>query len=322
MYNTLGHDLLSEAGADVVVIDSDNPDEVKQALHGAKALWVRTPERITADVLDAGRELVVVSTSGFGTDNVDIEAATERGILVVNHLGFGRIPVAEHTIMMILACAKQLVWGDRATRDGTAWSQRSNKGMFELDSKTVGLVGVGYIGAEIARKLRYGFRCRVLGYDPYADARLAHAVDVDMVQDLPTLLAQSEVLILVPELTEETKGLIGETELRTLPANAIVVNTGRGQVLNIDALVAALDDEHLYGAGLDVVYPEPLPDGHPLLTNPKVILSPHIAGGTVEATEGLARSAAEQIMTALHGTLPKFPVNPDVWRSDQSRRPQ
>ena len=86
--------------------------------------------------------------------------------------------------------------------------------------------------------------------------------------------------------------------------------------------IAALDDEHLYGAGLDVVYPEPLPDGHPLLTHPKVILSPHIAGGTVEATEGLARSAAEQIMTVLHGTLPKFPVNPDVWRSDQSRRPQ
>ena len=94
------------------------------------------------------------------------------------------------------------------------------------------------------------------------------------------------------------------------------------ETLDIDALVAALDDEHLYGAGLDVVYPEPLPDGHPLLTHPKVILSPHIAGGTVEATEGLARSAAEQIMTALHGTLPKFPVNPDVWRSDQSRRPQ
>ena len=86
MYNTLGHDLLFEAGADVVVVDSDNPDEVKQALHGAKALWVRTPEKITADVLDAGRDLVVVSTSGFGTDNVDIQAATERGILVVNCL--------------------------------------------------------------------------------------------------------------------------------------------------------------------------------------------------------------------------------------------
>ena len=109
MYHPDGHEMLAEGGADVIVIDSSNADEVKQALHGARALWVRTPERVTAGVLDAGKDLVVVSTSGFGTDNIDIPAATERGILVVNHQGFGRVPVSEHTIMMILATAKQLV---------------------------------------------------------------------------------------------------------------------------------------------------------------------------------------------------------------------
>jgi lactate dehydrogenase-like 2-hydroxyacid dehydrogenase len=102
----------------VVVIDSRDTGEIKQALHGARALWVRTPERVTDDVLEAGKSLVVVSTSGFGTDNIDIPAATARGILVVNHKGFGRVSVSEHAVMLILASMKQLVWGDRTARDG------------------------------------------------------------------------------------------------------------------------------------------------------------------------------------------------------------
>jgi phosphoglycerate dehydrogenase-like enzyme len=109
MYDPAGHRMLADGGTDVVVIDNTDAGEVKQALHGAHALWVRTPERVTADVLDAGKNLVVVSTSGFGTDNIDIPAATERGILVVNHRGFGRVPVSEHAIMLILATMKQLL---------------------------------------------------------------------------------------------------------------------------------------------------------------------------------------------------------------------
>src|SRR5215472_6271112 len=142
MYDPAGHKMLADAGADVVVIDSTDAGEVKQALHGSHALWVRTPERVTADILDAGKDLVVVSTSGFGSDNVDIPAATERGILVVNHQGFGRVPVSEHTIMMMLAAAKQLLWGDRAVRDGSAWNSRSGLEIVELEGKTVGIVGL------------------------------------------------------------------------------------------------------------------------------------------------------------------------------------
>ena len=162
MYHPQGHRMLAEAGFDVVIVDSANADEIKQVLHGARALWVRTPERVTAEILNSGNELVVVSTSGFGTDNIDIPAATERGILVVNHQGFGRVPVSEHTIMMMLAAAKQLVWGDRGVRDGSAWSNRSGLQISELEGKTVGVIGLGYIGSEIARKLKYGFNCRVL----------------------------------------------------------------------------------------------------------------------------------------------------------------
>ena len=193
MYHTDGHQMLAEGGADVIVIDSSNADEVKQALHGARALWVPYPERLTADVLEAGKDLVVVSTSGFGTDNVEIPAATERGILVVNHQGFGRVPVSEHTVMMMLATAKRLVWGDKGVRDGSGWAMRSGLKIIELEGKTVGIVGIGYIGSELARKLRYGFHCRVLGYDPYVNPRLARLAGVEMMSDLHAMLRESQI---------------------------------------------------------------------------------------------------------------------------------
>lgn len=322
MYDPAGHKMLADAGVDVVVVDSSNAGELKQVLHGASALWVRTPERLTADVLDAGKDLVVASTSGFGTDNIDIEAATERGILVVHHRGFGRVPASEHAVLLILAAAKQLVWGDRAARDGSAWAKRTGLDLIELDGKTVGIVGLGFIGSEIARKLRYGFRCRVLGYDPYVDARLAALADVEMMADLHAMLRLSRILVLVPELTHETREMIGAAELAALPRGAIVVNAGRGGVLDVDALSHALDRGHLRAAGLDVTSPEPLSPGHPLLSNPKVTFSPHVAGTTVEASLKLAQSAVDQILAALDGVMPASPVNPAAWEGSRSRRPK
>ena len=298
MYHPQGHQMLTEAGLDVVIVDSANADEIKQVLYGARALWVRTPERVTAEILKSGTELVVVSTSGFGTDNIDIPAATERGILVVNHQGFGRVPVSEHTIMMMLAAAKQLVWSDRGVRDGSAWSNRSGLQISELEGKTVGIIGLGYIGSEIARKLKYGFNCRVLAYDPHVNPRIARLVDAQLVKDLHTMLPECQFLVLVPELTPESRGMIGAKELAALPTGAIVVNTGRGQVLDFDALNDALENGKLFAAAIDAYFPEPLPAERPLLRNPKVTLSPHIAGTTVEASLQLARSAAD-----LDGTL-------------------
>ncbi len=319
MYDQSGHRLLEAGGAELAVVDTPDPAAVKAALLGARALYVRTPERVTAEVLDAGSDLVVVSTSGFGTDNIDIPAATARGIVVVNHLGFGRVPVAEHTIMLILAAGKRLVWADAATRDGSAWPQRTNQNFFELDGKTVGIVGLGYIGSELARKLRLGFRCRVLAYDPYVNPRSPLALDAEMAPSLEALLREAQVLCLVPELTAETRGLIGAKELGLLPKGAIVVNTGRGQVLDLAALERALDEDCLSAAGLDVVFPEPLPASHRLLQHPKVTWTPHLAGLTAESGARLAQSAAEQILAVLNGERPRFPVNPEVW---EQRRPR
>jgi D-3-phosphoglycerate dehydrogenase len=321
MYHPIGHKLLEKAGVDIVVIDSSDVGEVKQALHGARVIWVRTPERVTADTLDAGKDLIAVSSSAFGTDNIDIAAATARGILVFNHRGFGRTSVSEHAIMLILASMKRLLWGDKSVRDGSAWAVRSDLSLGELEGSTVGIIGIGFVGSELARKLRWGFRCRVLGYDPYADSRLTRIADVEMLTDLFELVRQSRVLVLAPALTDETRGMIGAAELASLPKNAVVINVSRGQVLDLDALARALDDGHLLAAGLDVFYPEPLPSTHPLMSNPKVTLSPHIGGVTAKATEGLARSAAEQIAACLRGQVPRFAVNPEAWTGARSRRP-
>ncbi len=135
------------------------------------------------------------------------------------------------------------------------------------------------------------------------------------------MLRQSEVLVLVPELTDETRNMIGEKELNLLPKGAIVINTGRGAVLDLDALLAALDSGHVGAAGLDVVYPEPLPEGHPLFAHEGVTLSPHVAGGTIEASRGMTQSAVDQITTVLSGKLPSFPLNPQAWDGENSRKP-
>jgi glyoxylate/hydroxypyruvate/2-ketogluconate reductase len=207
-------------------------------------------------------------------------------------------------------------------RDGTAWAARSDLSLGELEGSTVGIIGVGFVGSEIARKLKYGFRCRALGYDPYADPRLTCVAEVEIVADLYELLRQSRVLVLAPALTDETRNMIGATELAKLPKDAIVINVGRGQVLDLYALAHALDNGHLLAAGLDVFYPEPLPSTHPLLSNPKVTFSPHIGGITAEATAGLAQSAAEQITACLEGAMPRFAVNPEAWNGAVPSRPR
>ncbi|MDA7945967.1 MAG: hypothetical protein MPJ78_00660 [Hyphomicrobiaceae bacterium] len=321
MYDQIGHALFEEGGVELVVVDSTDAQAVMAELPDAKAIWVRTPERITADMMDAAPELIVISTSGFGTDNVDIPAATERGILVVNNLGFGRKPVSEHTIMLLLAVMNRLTWGDRATRDGSGWDARTNVSFRELEGSTIGIVGLGYIGSELARKLVSGFRCRVLGYDPYINPRIPPTAGVQMVEHLDDLLRQVSVLCLCAELTEETQEMISRRELALLAKDAVVVNTARGRILDLDALADALDAGHIFGAGIDTTYPEPLPDTHPIFAQDNVIFTPHTAGLTSETATEQTRFSVSQILSVLKGDPPTFPVNPEAWKSGRSRKP-
>ncbi len=322
MYDQIGHQLFEEAGVDLVVVDSTDAQAVMAELPDAKAIWVRTPERITAVMMDAAPELIVISTSGFGTDNVDIPAATERGILVVNNLGFGRKPVSEHTVMLLLAVMNRLTWGDSATRDASGWSARTNVSFRELEGSTVGVIGLGYIGSELARKLQTGFRCRVLGYDPYVNPRVPLTAGVKMVGDLDDLLREVSVLCLCAELTEETQEMISKRELALLPKGSVVVNTARGRILDLDALADALGSGHIFGAGIDTTYPEPLPPEHPIFARDNVIFTPHTAGLTSETATEQTRFSVSQILSVLDGCAPTFPVNPEAWDGEASRQPK
>lgn len=322
MYDQMGHKLFEEAGADVVVVDSTDAQAVMAELPDANAIWVRTPERITADMMNAAPQLAVISTSGFGTDNVDIAAATERGILVVNNLGFGRKPVSEHTIMLLLAVMNRLTWADAGARDGTAWSLRTNTDFRELQGSTIGLIGLGYVGSELARKLTAGFRCRVLAYDPYVNKRIPPSVGAEMAADLDTMLQQISVLCICAELTDETRNMISARELGLLQKGSVIINAARGQILDIDALSDALVSGHIFGAGIDVTYPEPLPSDHPIYERDNVIFTPHTAGLTRETATAQTRFSVEQVMTVLNGGEATFPVNPQAWQGKASRKPK
>ena len=320
MYDTTGADQLRKAGCRVTIIEAADDDKLTAALADARGLWVRYPQKVTAQVLDAAPNLQIVSTSGFGTDNVDIEAATERGIMVVNQRGFGRIPVSEHTVMLMLALARRLTWGDGATRDGTGWDKRTDYPIFELSGKTVGIVGLGYIGSELARKLRVGFGCNVIGYDPYVDPRIPQLLHITRANSLDELLPQVRFLCLCLELTASSKNIIGANELAKLPKDAYVVNTSRGGVLDLEALASVLEAGAIAGAALDVFQPEPLPPTHRLFKMPNVIVTPHTAGLTVETNERSTRSAVEQMLAAMAGNMPAFPKNPQAWDAPASRR--
>jgi phosphoglycerate dehydrogenase-like enzyme len=320
MFDPSGPEQLRAAGCRVTVVDGAEERDVVAALADAHALWVRYPQNVTARVLDAGGSLQVVSSSGFGTDNIDIDAATERGILVVNQRGFGRIPVSEHTIMLMLALSRKLLAADAATRDGTGFDRRDEFGTFELEGKTVGIVGLGYIGSELARKLNAAFNCNVLAYDPYVDPRVPNLCGATRIAKLEEMLPQISFLLLCPELTPESRNIIGAKELALLPRGAYVVNASRGGVLDLDALARALDSGQVAGAGLDVYQPEPPPKDHRILTHPNVILTPHTAGVTVETNVRGTKSAIDQILTALRGEMPPYPKNAAAWDRPNSRR--
>ncbi|MGH7714735.1 MAG: NAD(P)-dependent oxidoreductase, partial [Vulcanimicrobiaceae bacterium] len=273
MYDLSGADQLRKAGCRVTIIEPANDDQLPSALADARGLWVRYPQKVTPQVLDAAPQLQIVSTSGFGSDNVDIDAATQRGILVVNQRGFGRIPVSEHTVMLMLALARRLMWGDGATRDGSGWDKRTEYPIFELGGQTVGIVGLGYIGSELARKLRVGFGCNVIGYDPFVDPRIPPLLHITRASSLDELLPKVRFLCLCLELTAESKNIIGAKELAKLSKDAFVVNASRGGVLDLEALTSVLEAGAIAGAALDVYQPEPLPQAHRLLKLRNVVLT-------------------------------------------------
>ena len=274
---------------------------------------------VTAEQIQAAPELIVIGVPGSGTDHIDVAAATARGVLVVNAAGGQATAVAAHAIGLMLALAKRIAMSDRIFHaegrfvgrehfTGPGWPGWPH----EIGGSTIGIVGFGAIGRDLARKCRAGFDMRVLAYDPYLDADAARALGVEPVATLGALLAVCDWVSLHVPLTDETRGLDGETELRSMRPSAALVNLARGGVVDEDALVRALREGWIAGAALDVFAEEPGPDDHPLYRMDNVVCTAHIGGWVEEAVPRLAAIMAAEMLIALRGERPSRLVNPDA----------
>lgn len=286
--------------ADTSTLDSTLPD--------SQALIVRSRTRVTADMLDRGADLRLVGRAGIGIDNIDVEAATERGILVINApLGNVR-STAEHTVALLFALARRVVEADTNVRNG-AW-KGGYEGM-QLAGKRLGLIGVGKVGTQVAVMAR-AIGMTVIAYDPYlpADAWLNLGFQGT---DLDTVLATADVVTIHVPLSVETRDLIGAEQLARMRRGSFLINCARGGLVDEAALADALAAGHLGGAALDVFEREPLHDS-PLLESPNVILTPHVAASTREAQAQVSIDIARQVLDYFADRPVAHPVNPSVLR--------
>lgn len=316
MHHKAGEAVLEQA-ADVQILTRPRPEEIREAIRTAAAVWVRYPGPLRGDAIREGRELIVISTSGRGTDAIDIEAATECGVAVVNNPGHGRIPVSEHALALMLALAKDITRDDLRMRQGQGWQDRAPS-RTALDGQTLGVIGCGQIGSEVVRKCVAAFRMRVLVYDPYIPPSHAQALGAAWVKDLADVLREARFVTIHAELNHETRGMIGEAALRLMRRDAFLINAARGAIVQQAALLRALREGWIRAAALDVFDPEPPPADSPLYAADNLIVTPHVANYTEDAVRGLAVSAATQIVQALRGERPDHLLNPEVW--DRLRR--
>ncbi|MEM0006719.1 MAG: hydroxyacid dehydrogenase [Candidatus Bathyarchaeia archaeon] len=285
-------------------------DRLVREIKDVDALIITSQQHVTKKVIEAANKLKVIVKYGSkpGIDNVDLDAATRKGILVCYTPYANSDSVAEHTIALILALMKKLYITCSQLRQGK-WRDKSLLGN-ELLGKTVGIIGLGSVGRKVAEKIS-GFKVKLLAYDPYVEEEAAKKIDVKLV-DLDTLLKESDVVTIHATLTEETKHLIGERELRSMKKTAFIVNTARGAIIDEKALIKALKEGWIAGAALDVFEEEPPSPDNPLLKMENVIVTPHFASCTYEAYQREALLAAEEVLRVLKGENPKFIANPEV----------
>jgi len=260
------------------------PADLAQHLATAAGLIVRSETKVTAALMDAAPRLVVIGRAGVGVDNIDLAAATARGIYVVN-APYGNVgAAAEHAITLALALLRNVVAADASIRRGE-WTRAAFMG-HELRGKTLGLVGIGRVGGLVARRAA-AFEMRVLAHDPFASEGLARAVGAELVP-LDDLFRDADVISLHTPLTEKTRGLISTDALARMKPTAILVNCARGEIVDLDALADALTRGIIAGAALDVFPTEPIPADAAIRRAPHTLLTPHIAGSTTEAQTNVA----------------------------------
>jgi len=309
------HEILEEV-AEVRVGQKDRrytEEELMRELEDMDALLITSRERVTKKVIEAAKRLKIVAKYGAKPDlvNVDIEAATKKGIPVTWTPSSNADSVAEHAISLIMALMKKIFLSSSHLKTG-GWRIETLCG-YELMNKTIGIIGLGAVGYKVAEKIR-GFGVKILVYDPYISEELAKIVEAQVV-GLGTLLKESDVISVHAALTEKTRGLIGERELKMMKKSALIINTARGAIIDEKALYKALKEGWIAGAGLDVFEEEPARPDNPLFTLDNVVVTPHVAAFTYEALRRETFMAAEEVIRVLRGEKPKFVINPEIYSS-------
>lgn len=298
-----GLDILSQQVAvDVRVGLSE--DELAGIMGEYDALVVRSSPQVTVRIIEAGHRLQVIGRAGVGVDNIDVEAATARGILVVNAPDGNTIAAAEHTIALMMSLTRHIPQADASLR-ARRWERKRFTGV-EIAGKTLGVVGIGRIGHEVARRGQ-GLGMLVIAYDPYVSNAHAERLGVQMCT-LDELLTRADYITIHVPLVSTTRNLIGRRELSLLKPTARLINCARGGIVDEEALDKALAEGRLAGAALDVFAQEP-PFDSPLLNNPKVIVTPHLGASTEEAQVAVAVDVAQQVVNVLSGHPAAHPVN-------------
>ena len=303
-------DAISQPGADELSRDNELDVAIKTGLSEEElialigpfsGLIVRSQTRVTADVLNAGAKLRVVGRAGVGVDNVDVETATRRGIVVLNAPGGNTVSTAEHAFSLLLAVARKIPQADANVRSKN-WDKKNFEGV-ELYNKTLGVIGMGRIGSELSRRA-IAFGMRVMAYDPYLSATRARTLQVEVVDELDDLLSSADFISLHTPLTAETRHIVDAVRLQKTKRGVRIINCARGGLIDEAALVQALQAGHVAGAALDVFEIEPLPADSPLRGAPNLVLTPHLGASTVEAQESVGIEIAQSIRAALlEGTI-------------------
>lgn len=296
--------LRQESQWQVLTADQIQTNGLLSHVSDADALIVRSAVDVNAGVIDASKKLRVVGRAGVGVDNIDSEAATRRGIVVMNTPGANAVAVAEHTLGLMLSLARFIPRADQTTRAGK-WEKKSLQGC-ELRGKTLGIIGLGRIGVEVARRAK-AFAMEIVAYDPFVSPNLARDLEITMLS-LDELYARSDYISLHVGLTPQTQGMINATSLAKMKKGVRIVNCARGELIEESSLEQALKSGQVGGAALDVFYKEP-PGENPLFSMPNVIATPHIAGSTDEAQEAVGVQIAQQVKEYLQRGVIQNAVN-------------
>jgi D-3-phosphoglycerate dehydrogenase len=290
--------------ADLVALKTKRPDEFLPEAADCDALLNTYAGPITADVIAKMPRCKIIARYGIGVDTIDVDAATAAGVIVTNNPTYCIEEVAEHTMALLLACARKVAFYDRMVRGGR-WEVPPGKPIFRLAGQTLGLVGFGNIARQVAIRAA-AFGMRVLFFDPFVQQ--GGPAPGEKVE-LADLLRQSDVVSLHPPLTPQTRKMMSDDAFARMKPTSFLVNCARGPIVDTDALVRALDAGKIAGCALDTTDPEPLPDPHPLRGRENVVLNPHVAWYSERAMQGLQAGAPSEVRRVLSGEWPVNVVN-------------